>query len=170
MSTYSTGVATAKSADSTHEEIQTWINLHQAIRVIEARLEERLKAEVDLSWADFETLMRLRISAGHPMQMSEMATQLVGSPSGTTRIADRLERAGLIERETPRDNRRIVLVQLTESGRRLLAKAERVFRAALEESFGKHLSHDDVMQLRQLMRQLLEGNGAWQEARCSPPL
>jgi len=170
MSTYSTGVARVKSADSTLEEIQTWINLHQAIRVIEARLEERLRAEVDLSWADFETLMRLRISAGHPMQMSEMATQLVGSPSGTTRIADRLERAGLIERETPRDNRRIVLVHLTESGRRLLAKAERVFRAALEESFGTHLSRSDVVELRQLMRQLLEGNGAWQEARCSPPL
>ena len=170
MSTYSTDVARVKSAESTHEEIQTWINLHQAIRVIEARLEERLRAEVDLSWADFETLMRLRISAGHPMQMSEMAAQLVGSPSGTTRIADRLERAGLIERETPRDNRRIVLVQLTESGRRVLAKAERVFRAALEESFGTHLSRNDVMQLRQLMRQLLEGNGAWQEARCSPPL
>ena len=170
MSTYSTGVTKAKSADSTHEEIQTWINLHQAIRVIEARLEERLRAEVDLSWADFETLMRLRISAGHPMQMSEIATQLVGSPSGTTRIADRLERAGLIERETPRDNRRIVLVELTESGRRLLSKAERVFRAALEESFGAHLRATEVIQLRQLMRQLLEGNGAWQEARCSPPL
>jgi DNA-binding MarR family transcriptional regulator len=170
MSTYSTGVARVKSADSTLEEVQTWINLHQAIRVIEARLEERLRAEVDLSWADFETLMRLRISAGHPMQMSEMATQLVGSPSGTTRIADRLERAGLIERATPRDNRRIVLVELTESGRRLLAKAERVFREALEESFGTHLSRNDVVQLRQLMRQLLEGNGAWQEARCSPPL
>ncbi len=170
MSTYSTGVAKVKSADSTHEEIQTWINLHQAIRVIEARLEERLRAEVDLSWADFETLMRLRISAGHPMQMSEIATQLVGSPSGTTRIADRLERAGLIERQTPRDNRRIVLVELTESGRRLLSKAERVFRAALEESFGAHLSGNEVIQLRHLMRQLLEGNGAWQEARCSPPL
>jgi DNA-binding MarR family transcriptional regulator len=163
-------VANLKSADSTQEEIRTWINLHQAIRVIEARLEERLKREVDLSWADFETLMRLRISAGHPMQMSEMATQLVGSPSGTTRIADRLEKAGLIKRETPRDNRRVVLVELTETGRRQLAKADRVFRTALEESFGAHLSGNEVIQLRRLMRQLLEGNGAWQEARCSPPL
>jgi DNA-binding MarR family transcriptional regulator len=170
VSTYSTNVANMKSADSTQEEIRTWINLHQAIRVIEARLEDRLKTEVDLSWADFETLMRLRISAGHPMQMSEMATQLVGSPSGTTRIADRLEKAGLIKRETPRDNRRVVLVELTESGRRLLAKADRVFRAALEETFGAHLSGNEVVQLRHLMRQLLEGNGAWQEARCSPPL
>ncbi len=167
MSTYSSNV---KTADPTHEEIRTWINLQQAIRVIEARLETRLRGEVDLSWADFETLMRLRISAGQPMQMSEMATQLVGSPSGTTRIADRLEQAGLIERRTPRDNRRIVLVELTEPGRHLLAKADRVFRAALEESFGAHLSGKEVTKLRQLMRQLLEGNGAWQEARCSPPL
>ena len=170
MSSYSSSVARATSSDSTQEEIRTWINLHQAIRVIEGRLEERLRAEVDLSWPEFETLMRLRIAAAHPLQMSEIATQLVGSPSGTTRIADRLERAGLIERETPRDNRRVVLVGLTGKGSRVLAKADRVFRATLEETFGAHLSGSEVTQLQQLMRRLLEGNGAWQEARCSPPL
>ena len=170
MSSYSSTVASTTSSASTEEEIRTWINLHQAIRVIEGRLEERLRAEVDLSWAEFETLMRLRISVSHPMQMSEIATQLVGSPSGTTRIADRLERAGLIERETPRDNRRVVLVGLTAKGARLLAKADRVFRATLEETFAAHLSGSEVMQLRQMMRRLLEGNGAWHEARCAPQL
>ena len=170
MSSYSNSVAKAESKESTQDQIHTWINLHQAIRVIEGRLEERLRAEVDLSWPEFETLMRLRISSASPMQMSEIATQLVGSPSGTTRIADRLEKAGLIERKTPRDNRRVVLVELTAKGARMLSKADRVFRATLEETFGAHLSGHEVNHLRQLMRQLLEGNNAWQEARCSPPL
>jgi DNA-binding MarR family transcriptional regulator len=151
-------------------QVTTWMNLRQAARVIEARLEDRLRAEADLSWAEFELLMRLQVWAGHPLKMSEIAAQLVGSASGTTRIADRLERDGLILRETPRENRRIVRVQLTDQGRKVLAQANAIFRAALQESFGDHLTESQVTELRQSMRSLLERNGAWQEARCAPPL
>src|SRR5437016_8521101 len=40
-------------------------------QMIQTRLEERLQKEADLSWAEFELLMRLRVSAAHPLQMSE---------------------------------------------------------------------------------------------------
>lgn len=146
----------------------TWINLHQTVRVLQAGLEARLQAETELSWAEFELLMRLQVAAGHPLQMSEIAAQLVGSPSGTTRIADRLERAELIVRETPRENRRIVRVSLTDRGRRVLAAADEAFRTSLQEAFGEHLSETEIEQLRKTLRKLLEKNGAWQDARCSP--
>ena len=150
------------------DQVSTWINLHQTGRVIQARLEERLQKETNLSWAEFELLMRLQISAAHPPQMSEIAAQLVGSPSGTTRIADRLERNGLIVRETPRENRRIVRVQLTDRGRHVLAQADETFRTALQDAFGDHLTESEVAELRTLLRKLLERNGAWQDARCAP--
>ena len=100
--------------------------------------------------------------------MSEIAAQLVGSPSGTTRIADRLEIDGLIVRETPRENRRIVRVQLTDHGRKVLGKADQTFRTTLRENFGDYLGDDEVDELRRALRHLLEKNGAWQEARCNP--
>lgn len=146
----------------------TWINLHQTARIIEQRLEERLRSETDLSWPEFELLMRLQVSSSQPLQMSEIAAQLVGSPSGTTRIADRLEKAGLIVRETPRENRRIVRVQLAAKGKRVLAQADETFRATLQEAFGDHLTEGEVSDLRARLRKLLEKNGAWQEARCDP--
>jgi DNA-binding MarR family transcriptional regulator len=95
---------------------------------------------------------------------------LVGSPSGTTRIADRLEKDGLIVRETPRENRRIVRVQLTDRGRTVLAEADETFRVILQETFGDHLTENAVSDLRRSLRKLLEKNGAWQEARCDPGL
>lgn len=153
---------------ATQDQVSTWINLHQTRRVIQARLEERLHKETNLSWAEFELLMRLQISAAHPPQMSEIAAQLVGSPSGTTRIADRLARDGLIVRETPRENRRIVRVQLTDRGRQVLAEADETFRTALQDAFGEHLTEGEVNELRALLRKLLERNGAWQDARCAP--
>jgi DNA-binding MarR family transcriptional regulator len=157
-----------KARVANQDLVTSWINLHQTARVIQARLEERLRAETDLSWAEFELLMRLAIAASHPLQMSEIAAQLVGSPSGTTRIADRLEKDGLIMRETPRENRRIVQVQLTARGRKVLAEADETFRVTLQETFGDHLNQSEVAELRELLRKLLEKNGAWQEARCDP--
>ena len=71
-------------------------------------------------------------------------------------------------RETPRENRRIVRVQLTDRGRKVLAEADETFRVILQESLGDHLTEAEVKELRHSLRKLLEQNGAWQEARCSP--
>lgn len=150
--------------------IRTWFNLQQANRVLEGILEHRLRSEADLSMPEYEVLFRLNHTAGQPLLMSEIAAQLLNSPSGATRIVDRLEAEGLIARETPHDNRRVVNVTLTERGRKVLENADGVFRDALSQSFAAYLSHADVDELRRLMRKLLEGNGAWTEARCSPGL
>jgi DNA-binding MarR family transcriptional regulator len=159
-----------KPAASTtpRDRIAAWLNLQQASRVIENRLEERLRAATGLSWPEFELLWRLQVVAGRPLRMSEIAAQLLASPSGLTRIADRLERDGLIARETPRDNRRVVRVTLTERGREVLAKADRAFAEALRESFSGHLSEEEVDWLRRILRKLLEQNGAWAPDRCEP--
>src|SRR3982074_1701720 len=114
--------------------------------------------------------MRLEGSSDRPLQMREIAPHAVGSPSGTTGSADRLEKDGLIVRETPRENRRIVRVQLTDRGRTVLAEADEAFRLILQEPFGDHLTENAVSELRGSLRKLLEENGAWQEARCDPGL
>src|SRR5689334_13388835 len=98
------------------ESIFAWVNLQQAQRVVQALVEERLQAAVGLSWPEFELLWRLQAAADEPLQMSEIADQLIGSPSGITRMADRLEAGGLIARHTPPDNRRVVHAQLTARG------------------------------------------------------
>jgi DNA-binding MarR family transcriptional regulator len=152
----------------TQEQVTAWMNLQQVNRVLEGVLEHRVKEVADLSLPEFEALFRLLIASGHPLQMSEIASQLINSPSGMTRIADRLERDGLIERETPADNRRVVLVKLTGKGRKVLKQADEAFREALRESFSSHLSESELTELRRLMRKLLEGNSAWTAARCSP--
>jgi DNA-binding MarR family transcriptional regulator len=159
---------TVKARSANQDQVSTWINLHQVVRIIQARLEERLQAETNLSWPEFEVLMRLQVATGHPLQMGEIAAQLVGSASGTTRIADRLEKDGLIVRETPKENRRIVRVLLTDKGKKVLVNADETFRATLQETFGEHLTDAQVADLRAHMRRLLEKNGAWQEARCDP--
>ncbi len=146
------------------------MNLQQTNRVIQAALEERLQARTNLSWPEFELLWRLQLAADQPLRMNEIADQLLGSPSGVTRMADRLEDDKLITRETPKENRRVVHVRLTERGRGVLVEARRVFADTLSDTFSAHLSNAEVSSLRRLMRKLLEGNGAWDDHRCEPGL
>ena len=164
---YSVDALKIKAAASS-DQVSTWINLQQTNRVIEAALEARLHEAVDLSLAEFELLMRLQVAADRPLQMSQIAAQLINSPSGTTRIADRLEKAGLIERETPRENRRVVHIKLTDQGRSVLDQANQAFRETLDEAFASHVTQDEVTSLRATLRKLLEANGAWSEERCDP--
>jgi DNA-binding MarR family transcriptional regulator len=150
------------------EQVTAWMNLQQVNRVLEGVLEDRVREVADLTLPEYEALFRLQIASGHPLHMSEIASQLINSPSGMTRIADRLEKDGLIQRETPRDNRRVVLIKLTDRGRKVLGEADEAFREALRDSFSSHLSESELAELRRLMRKVLEGNSAWTAARCSP--
>src|SRR5262245_32731109 len=158
----------AKDTLTPRDRIAAWLNLQQTTRVIQDRLDARLRDATGLAWPEFEVLWRLRLLAERPASMGEMAAQLLSSPSGLTRLADRLERDGLIARETPRDNRRVVQVTLTERGRAVLAEADREFLETLREAFASHLSDEDVEELRRILRKLLEGNDAWAAARCEP--
>jgi DNA-binding MarR family transcriptional regulator len=155
-------------ASTLHDQIVAWLNLQQTTRVIQAQLDARLREVTSVSWPEFEFLWRLRIGAGHPLRMRDLAAQLLASPSGLTRIADRLERSGMVVRETARENRREVRVTLTPRGIDVLATADRVFQDVLRESFAAHVSTEDVQGLRRILRTLLEQNGAWNGARCEP--
>ena len=146
----------------------TWLNLQQASRVTQGRLEARLEAEAGLSWPEYELLFRLQFAGGRPLQMAEIADRLLASPSGITRLADRLVVKGLIGRQVPDDNRRVVRVTLTELGRKKLESADRIFHDFLERSFAEPLTSEEVQVLRSVLRKLLEHNGAWAPDRCDP--
>jgi DNA-binding MarR family transcriptional regulator len=62
------------------------------------------------------------------------------SQPGLSRLVQRLEADGLVERRTdPRDGRATVLV-MTRAGRARFTRADAVYAAALREHFGRHLS------------------------------
>jgi MarR family transcriptional regulator, 2-MHQ and catechol-resistance regulon repressor len=77
-------------------------------------------AESGLSITDFEVLLRLARSAGHRLRMTDLATQAAVSTSGITRVVDRLERRGLVRRESCAADRRGAFAVLTADGVRLM--------------------------------------------------
>ena len=65
---------------------------------------------------EFEVLLRLVRSPGHRLRMSDLADQTALSTSGITRVVDRLERDGLVCRETCVTDRRGFWAALTSTG------------------------------------------------------
>jgi DNA-binding MarR family transcriptional regulator len=154
-------------AISRGEKVGAWVNLLQVNQVVDRAVEQRLKESEDLSLAEFEVLARLSAASGRRLKMVDIANLLLASKSGVTRIVDRLEKAGLVEREIPRENRRIVYTQLSPTGVETFCRARSVFNEAIEDSFSQFLSDDEVASLRGVLRKLLVGSGMWEDERCS---
>jgi DNA-binding MarR family transcriptional regulator len=107
-----------------------------------------------LSLVEHTVLHLLRVANGR-MRMSELAGSALLSPSGISRLVDRLVTAGLIERTAWRHDGRAIYAVITVAGRRVLEEAERTYAAELREGFLDHLSNDDVQVLAELLGRLL---------------
>ncbi|MFI0424312.1 MarR family winged helix-turn-helix transcriptional regulator [Spongiactinospora sp. 9N601] len=79
-------------------------------------------AAAGLSLIDFETLIRLSRSPRRRLRMSDLAAQTSMSTSGVTRVVDRLEREGMVERQACDTDRRASYAALTGAGADRLAK------------------------------------------------
>ncbi|MEN3538680.1 MarR family transcriptional regulator [Microbispora sp. ZYX-F-249] len=73
-------------------------------------------AAAGLSEVDFETLIRLARSPQRRLRMSDLAAQTSLSTSGITRVVDRLERDGLVERHACASDRRASYAVLSTAG------------------------------------------------------
>jgi DNA-binding MarR family transcriptional regulator len=152
--------------DDRTERAGAWLNLLQVNTVVAEALEQRLEERHGLSLAEHEVLVRLSHAPGG-LRMQELASLLLVSKSGVTRMIDRLVAAGLVRRVASPTDRRVIHASITRKG---LSKVERSmpdFMTALDDAFSTHLDAHDVDSLRAALRKILLGNGAWEDRRCA---
>ncbi len=88
------------------------------------------------------------------MRPSDLADALPITRSGTTRLVDRLEQDGLVERRSCESDRRGNLILLTREGHEIFREAGRVHLRGIDEHIGSQLTEDDMAQLRRLLAKL----------------
>lgn len=126
-----------------------------------ARLERQLGAALEeaiglpLAW--FEVLLRVHRAEGGYLSMSSLAAQTVYSSGGTTRLIDRIEAQGLVERHGCPNDRRSVHVRLTELGSETLTRAIEVHVVHLDEFVTSKLSSEEREGLETALRKLNGG-------------
>lgn len=101
-------------------ELGAWRGMLAAHSMLIARLDEELEREHGLPLTSYEVLMYLGDADAGQLRMGELAERLLLSRSGITRLVDRLERQGLVERRRCGDDGRGYFAALTPDGRRVL--------------------------------------------------
>lgn len=119
-----------------------------------SRLKPLLHQDLGLPETWFEVLLRLGRTPGRALRMSELAAAVSFSSGGFTRLADRIEEAGLIRREPDPDDRRAAFAVLTEDGERALERALTSHVGALRTYVSGRLSPDDRQALDRILRTL----------------
>ncbi|SCL47976.1 DNA-binding transcriptional regulator, MarR family [Micromonospora citrea] len=102
--------------------LAAWRAYIEASQRLFTRLEEDLRADSALSFADYHVLVLLSEAPGQRLRMGELASRLVFSPSRLTYQISTMRRRGLVAREACPDDRRGSEAVLTAAG--LLALRE----------------------------------------------
>ena len=138
---------------------EAWARLQRvhaaAARVLGARLAE----DHELTLNDYDALLHLSRAEDGCMRLVDLADRLLLTASGVTRLLERLEEAGLVERASCPADRRVTYAVITDRGRGRLAAASRAHGAAVRAVFEERLSDEELAQLAGLLARL-PGAGA----------
>jgi DNA-binding MarR family transcriptional regulator len=106
-------------------------------------LDDALRATVGIPGAWYEALIEIAL-AGGAMRMSEFAAETTLTRSGATRFVDRLEAAGLVQRQSCTSDRRAWEVVLTDKGRATQLAADPIVLDVIQDRFGRHISDTEA--------------------------
>jgi DNA-binding MarR family transcriptional regulator len=115
--------------------LSAWRSLLNAHASLLALIEQALAdAELPpLAW--YDVLWAVRRAPGRRIRMAELAESLTLSRGGLTKLADRLESAGLLRREPADDDGRGFYAALTDDGEAMLRRMWPVYSRVLREHF-----------------------------------
>jgi DNA-binding MarR family transcriptional regulator len=115
-----------------------------------------------LSW--FEVLWAVKRSPNGRPRMSELAAWLTLSRGGITKLVDRLEEAGYLERVSCAEDRRALQAELTPAGDRMLEEMRAVYEAELDRHLGA-LTVDEAALITAALQKVI-GSTCDAEADC----
>jgi DNA-binding MarR family transcriptional regulator len=103
------------------------------------------------------------MGGGH-LRMSDLADTVLLSPSGVSRLVDRLVGDGLLERRPCGADGRAVYAAITDRGRALLHEAELTYAGALRRMFVGQYTREEYERLAALLLRVAPACGRRQDA------
>jgi DNA-binding MarR family transcriptional regulator len=139
------------------EELGAWRGLLRVHSALVKALDAELLADHDMPLTSYEVLINLQAAPGRRRRLAELADSVLLSRSGMTRLVDRLEREGLLERDTCTSDGRGVYAVLTDKGENLLSHARATHLDGVRERFLRHFSKAELQALGGYWDRVLPG-------------
>jgi DNA-binding MarR family transcriptional regulator len=164
MATPTTKVPDARQLDE--RELRAWRGMLRAHAALTKALDADLDAAHGLPLSSYEVLMYLNDAEDRRMRMRDLAASVILSRSGLTRLADRLEREGLIRRESCSSDARGAFAVLTPAGAEVLAVARATHLAGVRSLFLQHFSDDELEALGDAWDRVVPGSASAPGPAC----
>ena len=136
-------------------QLVAWRTFLEAHAVAVETLTRELREAEDLPLTWYDVLVQLHEAADHRLRMQELADAVLLSKSGVTRLVDRMEREGLVERSRCADDRRGTFATMTPAGLARLRDAAPVHLAGVAQHFAAHLDAEEAALLESLLRRVV---------------
>ena len=136
--------------------------------MLETGLGGVLQAEAGLTLAELDLLDSLADEPEGRLRMTDVSDRLLVSKAGVTRLVDRLEARGLVERAPCPSDRRVVWSLITDAGAAALHSALPVAHRSLEENVGTRLDADVLARTSSALDSLSEPAAASAAGSTAP--
>jgi DNA-binding MarR family transcriptional regulator len=153
-------IATSEQEALTLGELRAWRGLLRAHACLAKRLDAELESAHRLPLSSYEVLHHLEEASGGRMRMCDLAEQAQLSRSGLTRLVDRLERDGLLERCSCAHDARGSYACLMDAGRERLEEARVTHLGVVREHFFMRFSEGELSSLADMLERIAPCNGA----------
>jgi DNA-binding MarR family transcriptional regulator len=148
-------------------EMAAWHSMLRAHASVVRRLEAELLAEQGLSLPAYEVLSHLSDMPDRSLRMTELSAAALLSPSGVTRLVDKLQREGLVRRRRCAADARVIYCELTEAGfDRLVAAYPTHLRGVRQHMIDK-LDRDDLIGVASSMGKLADATACSEAAEAA---
>jgi DNA-binding MarR family transcriptional regulator len=142
--------------DPSEQTVAAWARLVRAEQVVLAKIEAELKAAgfPPLSW--YDVLLELSRAEHGRLRPLELEHRTLLAQYNASRLIDRMEKAGLVERLPHPEDGRGQLVAITAEGRALQKRIWKVYGPAIAKHVGEKLRPAEAAELARLLQKLMD--------------
>ena len=128
-------------------EDRAWRTYRRMFTLLEGEMARELADASGLSMADYTVLSNLVEVEGRRWRLTELAEQMQWSQSRLSHHITRMEKRGLVRRESAPSDGRGIVVRLTRKGLKAIAEAAPHHMASVRAHFADVLSRDQLTAL-----------------------
>ncbi|PWR06715.1 MarR family transcriptional regulator [Micromonospora sicca] len=150
------------------ERLACWRAYIESSQRLFTQLEEDLRADSELSFADYHVLVLLSEAPGQRLRMGELAGRLVFSPSRLTYQISSMQKRGLVAKESCPEDRRGSEAVLTAAGLLTLRDAAPHHLASVRTHLMDDLDDAEVACLTRVFERLGRRLRAARDASSTP--
>lgn len=136
------------------DELATWRAFIRAHANVTRGLERELEAAGGLTLSELDVLITLERAEGHTLRLTDLAGRVLLTKSGITRLVDRLEETGLVERRRCPSDRRGFNAVLTARGREAHRRTIGIHLRSVASAFSDHVAESERAPLRAVLERI----------------